>query len=214
MLKGVIFDMDGVLVDSEKFICEAAMRMFAERGWPVKPEDFIPFIGTGENRYIGGPAEKYGYPIDIEREKVRTYEIYGEIVKGQIEPLEGVHEFIRKCRGRGLKLAVATSADKIKMEINLREIGIPPETFDALVNGLEVEKKKPNPEIFLKAVERLGLSPEECLVVEDAVNGVAAAKAAGCRCLALTTSFTEKELAGADWFAPNLALAPDEAFDW
>jgi len=214
MLKGIIFDMDGVLVDSEPFICEAAIRMFAERGLNVKPEDFIPFVGAGENRYIGGVAEKYGFPIDIERDKARTYEIYGEIVKGRIEPLPGVHEFIAKARARGLKLALASSADRVKIDINLREIGIAPETFDAIVSGQDVIRKKPDPEIFLTAAKRLGLAPEECLVVEDAVNGVAAAKAAGMRCLALTTSFTKEDLAGADWFASNLAEAPEEALDW
>jgi HAD superfamily hydrolase (TIGR01509 family) len=214
MLKGIIFDMDGVLVDSEPFICEAAVRMFAERGLKVKPEDFIPFVGAGENRYIGGVAEKYGFRIDIERDKARTYEIYGEIVRGQIEPLPGVNEFIAKARNRGLKLALASSADLIKIEINLREIGVVPETFDAIVSGQDVVRKKPDPEIFLTAAERLGLAPEECLVVEDAVNGVAAAKAAGMRCLAITTSFTKEDLSGADWFAPNLAYAPDDVLNW
>lgn len=59
MLQGVLFDMDGVLVDSESFICKAAVEMFEEKGLTVKKEDFIPFVGTGENRYIGGVAEKY-----------------------------------------------------------------------------------------------------------------------------------------------------------
>ncbi len=213
MIKGIIFDMDGVLVDSEPFICEAAIRMFAEHGINVKPEDFIPFVGAGENRYIGGVAEKYGFPVDIERDKRRTYEIYGEIVKGRIESLPGVHEFIAKARDLGLKLALASSADRIKIDINLREIGIAPETFDTIVSGQDVVRKKPDPDIFITAAERLGLLPEECLVVEDAVNGVAAAKAAGMRCLALTTSFTKEDLAGADWFAPNLAEAPEEALD-
>ncbi|MCE5199878.1 HAD hydrolase-like protein, partial [bacterium] len=62
MIRGIIFDMDGVLVDSEPFICEAAMRMFAEHGITVKPEDFLPFVGAGEDRYVGGVAEKYNFP--------------------------------------------------------------------------------------------------------------------------------------------------------
>jgi HAD superfamily hydrolase (TIGR01509 family) len=213
MLKGVIFDMDGVIVDSEKFICEAAMKMFAEHNLIVKPEDFLPFVGAGEDRYIGGVAEKYGLAIDIEEAKRRTYQIYGELVKGRLEPLPGVCEFIRKAREKGLKLAVASSADRIKININLTEAGIPPETFDVIVSGQDVVNKKPDPEIFLTAAGRLGLSPSECLVVEDAVNGVAAAKAGGFRCLALTTSFTPEELAGADWIVPTLAEAPDEVLE-
>jgi len=214
MIKGVIFDMDGVIVDSEKFICEAAIKMFAEHNVHVKPEDFIPFVGAGENRYLGGPAEKYKFPIDIERDKARTYEIYAEIIKGKLNPLSGVKDFIKQCRKRSLKIALATSADEIKMLTNLIEIGIPPETFDATVNGLQIEKKKPDPEIFLTAARFLSLSCSECLVVEDAVNGVAAGKAAGAPCLALTTSFTAEELKEADWIVSTLADAPDEAINW
>jgi HAD superfamily hydrolase (TIGR01509 family) len=213
-IRGVIFDMDGVLVDSEEFICEAAVRMFAERGLAVRRADFRPFVGAGEDRYLGGVAEKHGFPLDLERDKGRTYELYGEIVRGRLQPLPGVHRFIGKCRARGLRLALATSADRVKMLINLREIGLPPETFDAAVNGLDVAHKKPAPDIFLLAAGRLGLAPAECLVVEDAVNGVAAARAAGARCLALTTSFTREQLAGAAFFAANLAEAPEAALAW
>jgi len=214
MIKGVIFDMDGVLVDSEPFICEAGIKMFAEHGLEVKAEDFIPFVGTGENRYLGGVAEKYNFPIDIDRDKARTYDIYTQIVKGRISPLPGVNDFIEKCRNKGLKLAVATSADKIKMRVNLTEIGISPETFDAVVNGLDVDKKKPDPEIFIKAAQQLGLECSETLVVEDAVNGVEAAKAAGARCLGLCTSFSPEELSQADWTAADLSQVPDEVIQW
>ncbi|MHB9036454.1 MAG: HAD family hydrolase [Armatimonadota bacterium] len=214
MIRAVIFDMDGVLVDSEEHICEASMRMFAEKGLTVKPEDFLPFVGAGENRYIGGVAEKYNFPFDLDSDKNRVYEIYGEIVTGNLEPLAGAKEFIAKAREKGLKLAVASSADKIKVEINLREIGFSVDSFDTVVNGLDVARKKPDPEVFLAAALRLGVSPSECLVVEDAVNGVAAAKSAGMRCLGLTTSFSPEELSDADWTAPNLAEAPDEVLDW
>lgn len=206
--------MDGVLVDTEKYICEAAIRMFAEQCIYAEPEDFLPFVGAGEDRYLGGVAEKYGYSFDITRDKARTYEIYGELVKGKLKSLKGVRNFIYHCRQKGLKLAVATSADRIKMEINLREIKLPAETFDATVNGLEVNHKKPDPEIFLKAAGKLGLDPTACLVVEDAVNGVKAAHAAGCKCLALTTSFSAKELNEAEWLAEDLSKVPAEALNW
>ncbi len=215
MIKGVIFDMDGVLVDSEPFICEAAIAMFAELGYTVQPNDFLPFVGTGENRYVGGVAEKYGIPgFDAEVSKARTYQLYGEIVKGRLSPLPGVAEFIAKARARGLKLALASSADVVKIKINLQEIGLPHDTFDAVVSGQDVEKKKPSPDIFALAAKKIGQPATDCLVVEDAVTGVAAAKSAGARCLALTTSFTEAELAGADWFAPSLACAPDACLEW
>ncbi|MDY0167936.1 MAG: HAD-IA family hydrolase [Thermoguttaceae bacterium] len=211
--RGVVFDMDGVLCDSEPFICEAAMRMFAETyRFQVRPEDFLPFVGAGENRYLGGVAEQYGIAWDQEEDKRRTYEIYLEIIRGRLKPLAGVGEFISQCRRAGILLAVATSADAVKMHGNLAEIGLPPETFDACVNGLEVVHKKPAPDIFLLAIQRLDLAPGECLVVEDAPNGIRAGKAAGAKCLGLTTSFPAAELqvAGADWTAPDLAhVAPE-----
>lgn len=211
---GVIFDMDGVLVDSEPFIAKAGCMMFAEHGLTVQPDDFLPFVGTGENRYLGGVAEKYGFPIVIERDKKRTYEIYLEIIKGQLQPLPGVHDFIAKCQAAGKKLALATSADWIKAEGNLREISLAANTFAAIVTADVVTHKKPHPEIFVTAAAKLGLDPKHCLVVEDAVNGVAAARAGGARCLALTTTFTADELSDADWCASTLADAPDDALAW
>jgi len=210
-IHGVIFDMDGVLCDSEPFICEAAMRMFAERhGLQVAAEDFLPFVGTGENRYIGGVAEKYGVALDIEPDKARTYAIYLEIIRGRLGPLPGVREFLTRCRADGLKLAVATSADRLKMDGNLAEIGLPAETFDVCITGSDVQRKKPEPDIFITAARLLGLATKRCLVVEDAPQGVRAGKAAGCRVLGLATSFSAEELteAGADFTARDLSRVP------
>jgi HAD superfamily hydrolase (TIGR01509 family) len=214
MIKGVLFDMDGVLVDSEEYICQAAIMMFKEKGLTVKPDDFKDFVGKGENRYIGGVAEKYNFPLNIEKLKARTYEIYGEITKGKLEPLAGVHEFIAKCKDKRLKIALATSADRVKIFINLESIGLDENNFDGTVNGLEVKRKKPYPDIFIQAANKIGIATKNCLVVEDAVSGVEAAKAAGCKCLGLTTSFTADELYKADWTAANLAVAPDKVLNW
>jgi HAD superfamily hydrolase (TIGR01509 family) len=214
MIKGVLFDMDGVLVDSERFIAKAATMMFQELGINVKPEDFHPFVGTGENRYIGGVAEKYGINVDLPEVKARTYEIFGEIAKNNLYPLPGAGEFISRCSDKGLKMALATSADKVKMLINLDGIGLAAETFDCIITGEDVVNKKPFPDIYLKAAESLGLNPDECLVVEDAVSGVRAGKAAGCRCLAVTTSFPAADLQEADWIYGSLADVPDEVLEW
>lgn len=107
-------------------------------------------------------------------------------------------------------MAVATSADRVKMNGNLAEIGLAPELFDALVCGNEVVNKKPHPEIFLLAAEKLGLPPVNCLVIEDAPNGIKAAKAAGMQALGLTTSFNSDFLkkTGADWIASDLVHLP------
>jgi beta-phosphoglucomutase len=214
MLKGVLFDMDGVLVDSEEFMSSAAVLMFKELGVNVSPEDFRPFTGMGENRYIGGVAEKYNIEVDIEKVKARAYEIFAEIVHGKLTPLPGAHEFLSKCREKNLRLALATSADRVKMEVNLREIGLPAEIFHTIVTGLDIENKKPFPDIYIKAAGDLGLEPMECLVVEDAVSGVKAGKQAGCRCLAVTTSFKASALSEADWICDSLLNVPDEVLTW
>ena len=214
MIKGVLFDMDGVLADSEQFICKAAIMMFEELGFKVEPDDFKPFVGTGENSYIGGVAGKYGIEVDIIKVKARTYEIYQTIIRGNLKQLPGAAEMVSKCRNLGLKLALATSADRIKMQANLNEIGIPASSFDATVTGLDVVNKKPYPDIYIKAAEKLGLRAAECLVVEDAVSGITAARKAGCRCLAVSTSFVAEMLSEADWICDSLDNVPDEALKW
>jgi beta-phosphoglucomutase len=210
----VIFDMDGVLVLSEPFIAAAATQMFVEKGFAVRPEEFRPFIGSGEDRFIGGVAEARGIPIEPARDKARTYAIYLEKIRGHLQPLPGVREFVDTCRQRGLRLAVASGSDTIKVEANLRELGLPTTDFAAIVTGSDVERKKPAPDIFLEACARLGLEPASCLVIEDAVNGVRAAKAAGMRCLALTSSFPADDLVEADWIATDLAHVPPVALAW
>ncbi len=212
MIKGYIFDMDGVLCDSEAFIAEAAIRMFKERyGLEVHEEDFIPFVGTGEDRYLGGVAEKHGIQLTLPDDKNETYRLYAECAHGKLQPLPGVKSFIEQSKRAGLKLAIATSADESKLQVNLREMGLDEELFDALVNGLDIEHKKPAPDIFLEAAKRLGLDPAECVVFEDAITGVQAARAAGSRCIGITSSFSEQELitAGANEAAPGFTdLSP------
>lgn len=207
---GVLFDMDGVLCDSEPFICQAACRMFREQhGVTVRPEDFQPFVGTGENRYLGGVATHYGVRFDQEADKARTYAIYLELIRGRLQPLAGVRSFITACQARGLRLALASSADAVKVRGNLAELGLPPDTFATCVDGLMVARRKPAPDLFLLAAERLGLSPLTCLVVEDAPSGLVAARAAGCRALGICSSFAAEELrdAGAEWIACDLSEA-------
>jgi len=214
-LAGVIFDMDGVLCDSEPFIYEASRRMFVETyGINPKAEDFYPFVGAGEDRFIGGVAEKYGIRLDVERDKARTYAIYLEIIRGQLKPLPGVGEFVRRCRERRLKIAIASVADLVKVAGNMEQIGLNAKLFDAVLTGNDVRRKKPDPEIYLAAAARLGLRAENCLVVEDAPNGLRAGKAAGAACLGLTTKFDAAILraAGADWVAADLAHAPEDVF--
>ena len=100
------------------------------------------------------------------------------------------------------------------MKVNLKATGLYTGIFDATVNGLEVIHKKPHPEIYLKAAEKLDLNASACLVVEDAVNGIEAARDAGAKCLAVTGSFTATELARADWIVNNLSEISEDVLSW
>ncbi|MDR1412007.1 MAG: HAD-IA family hydrolase [Spirochaetaceae bacterium] len=215
--RAIIFDMDGVLTDSEWFIAEAGRLMFLEtHHTAVSREDFKDFVGMGENRFLGGVAEKYGITgFSVERDKARTYAIYADLIKGKLKAMPGAREFVMAAKERRLKVAVATSTDYTKMAASLEAIGLDRGIFDAAVNGLDVERRKPFPDLFLEAAGRAGAAPENCWVVEDSVSGVRAAKAAGMKCLGLLTTDSEEAIrsSGADLVAKDLsAVSPDALF--
>ena len=194
-IKGVVMDMDGVLCDSEPFMSEAGVEMFRRvYSVTVKQDDFLPFVGMGENRYLGGVAEKYGIKLNMEKDKISAYSIYLELIKGRLKPIRGAIEFVRECRKRGIKTAIATSADRMKMDGNLKEIGIHTEMIDACVYGELIARKKPAPDIFLKAISLLNLGPAECLVMEDAISGITAAKSAGAIPVGISSSLDKSTL--------------------
>lgn len=211
MIRHVIFDMDGVLTDSEPVINAAAIAGLREFGVEAKPEDFVPFVGMGEDRYIGGVAQLHGKPYVLDMKR-RVYEIYLEILPDMIKAFPGVHDLLRLLQDTGFVLAVASSADRVKVEANLAAIAVSLDLFASVTVGEDVEAKKPAPDMYLLTASRLGAQPQSCCVVEDAVNGVLAAKAAGMRCVGVTTSFSREELvaAGADCVRdslPELGLA-------
>lgn len=197
--KAVLFDMDGVLVNSEPVITRAAVLALREFGVEAAPEDFLPFTGMGEDGFIGGVTNRYGKPYRAEM-KDRAYEIYGRIIPDLIEVYPGAVPLLWRLREAGVAAAVASSADVVKVRANLSASKIPEELFCAVITGNDVKRKKPFPDIYLEAASRCGVQPADCAVVEDAVSGVQAAKAAGMRCIAVTTSFDEHKLreAGAD----------------
>jgi cytidine deaminase len=96
-LKGILIDMDGVLVDSEEYIFEATKLMLAEHSVTAKKEDAMHFVGMGENKYIAGIAQTNGFEVDIDRDKARTYQIYEEISKGKLFTLPCPTKFIKEC---------------------------------------------------------------------------------------------------------------------
>lgn len=189
----LIFDMDGVLVDSEAVIEEAARLGLQEYGVFANSDDFKPFVGTGEDRYIGGVAEKYGVTYHTDMKK-RVYEIYLQQVERKLKVYENTIPLLKKLMENGTTFALGSSADRIKVEANLKVAGIDRAWFKGLVTGDDVVHKKPAPDIYLKASQMLGVDPQHCIVVEDALNGIQAAHAAGMKCIGITTSFTGEQL--------------------
>ena len=203
--RAVIFDVDGVLVNSEPLINAAAIAMFKEKGLSVQPDDFLPFVGAGEERYIGGVAEKYDFSLDLAEAKRRTYEIYLDLVPSKLEAFPGAVEFVHACRDVTVSVAVASSADKVKVQANLEKIELPIEFWDAVTWGENVKRKKPAPDIFLITAEKLRVAPNLCVVIEDAINGIHAAHSAGMRCIAVATTFPAVSLREADLVRDNIA---------
>ncbi|KAH9755578.1 protein SUPPRESSOR OF QUENCHING 1 [Citrus sinensis] len=196
-VSAVLFDMDGVLCNSEEPSRRAAVDVFAEMGVEVTVEDFLPFMGTGEANFLGGVASVKGVKgFDSEAAKKRFFEIY---LDKYAKPNSGIGfpgalELINQCKSKGLKVAVASSADRIKVDANLAAAGLPVSMFDAIVSADAFENLKPAPDIFLSASKILNVPTSECIVIEDALAGVQAAKAAQMRCIAVTTTLSEERL--------------------
>ena len=191
--QAVIFDMDGVLMDSEGVITKAAQMCLAEHGVHAEEHEFDPFRGTGEDKFIQGVAEKHGLTYHTSM-KQRTFEIFFSIVDREIKRFPGIPELLRAVRSLGLKTAVGSSADGVKVHANLRACGIDEALFDAMAVGDEVTHKKPSPDLFLLAASRLGIAPEHCLVIEDALVGLTAARAAGMGYVAVKGTFPDDQL--------------------
>ena len=191
--KAVLFDMDGVLIESEWLIRAASIQSLAEHGVDARHEDFLEFTGMGEDRFIGGVAEKYGLTYDPAM-KQRAYDFYGQRVKEDAVVPRGVKEMLETLHSRGIKLAICSAADRRKVLYNLSALGVSEELFTAIVSGNEVTRKKPFPDIYLKGAELVGEAPADCLVAEDAISGVQAAHAAGMDAAAVPTTFTKEQL--------------------
>lgn len=206
MLEAVIFDMDGVLIDSEAAITEAALEALSEYGIKADFEDFKQFTGMGDDLFVGGVARLHGGEYKPEM-KYRAYELYKENA-ASIHVYPWTRKLIEDVTAVGLKKAVASAADQIKVDANLKVIGVSASDFSAVITGIDVKNKKPAPDIFLAAAKAAGVAPQNCVVVEDALSGVRAAKAAGMLACAVTTSFSASELisAGADHVTDALSL--------
>ena len=191
--KAVLFDMDGVLIDSEELMAKSGILALADYGITAKAEDFIPFVGRGENLYIGGVAEKYGVPFRPEM-KERCYYYYGLHVEQEAFIPKEIPEILYTIKNMGYKIAVCTSADWGKVKHNLRAMGVEKELFDGLVTGDRIKNLKPDPEIYLTGAALVGAEPSECIVVEDSPSGIKAAHAGNMLAIGIDTSFSEEDL--------------------
>lgn len=201
MLKAVIFDMDGVLVDSEPLHYEVNRITMQEKfGVDLDYEYYKQYIGSTVmamwNKIIkdfsieGYTAEALFDLSEEVKERLVDEQGYPEVA--------GVVSFIKAISSK-YKLAVASSSALVNIEKNVNKLGIA-EDFDALVTGLSVANPKPAPDIFIKAAKELGVKPEECIVVEDSCNGTRAAKAAGMACIGfINPGSGEQDLSAADY---------------
>ena len=205
MKKAVLFDMDGVLIDSEVVMLDAAIEGLGAFGIHATPEDFAPFVGAGEDAYLGNVVRKYGvdYTLAV---KSHVYDVYGEKINHTYTcPRAG--EIIAALTAKEIPFAICSSADKAKIHHNLRALGIPETAFPAIVSGEDVTHNKPAPEIYEKGAAILGVKPEECIVVEDTLNGIRAGKSSGATTVAVGTSLNLTDfIAGgnADYYIPTL----------
>ncbi|MGH2561987.1 MAG: HAD family hydrolase [Thermomicrobiales bacterium] len=183
-IKALIFDMDGLLVDSES-LAEAAMHRFlANHGVAIRPEVQAQLLGRRLPEAIALVAEAYAITTPQE-ELIRSYDgLRFAALRGNVRPMPGAAEIVEFGRAAGFRLALATSGMRRHADLSLSETGLAG-SFEVEVTGDDVERGKPAPDLFLLAAARLGVAPRSCIVFEDAPPGVAAAVAAGMRVIAV-----------------------------
>lgn len=184
MIKCVIFDMDGVLVNTEPLHYSIWQQVFSERGLTVDYDIYKGCIGSTNHFLMNLIYENYGRDFrDDPTMPKRFCTIKTEIIKTRgIPGIPGVPDVIRKLHEKGYRMAVASSSPQMFIDICIRNLGIE-NHFDLLFSAERVTNPKPAPDVFLEVASRLGMKPEECLVVEDSKNGSRAARAAGMRCM-------------------------------
>jgi len=185
---GVIFDVDGVLVDSYAAHFESWQRLRRELGVTMSEAQFVATFGRKSHEIIVefwphlATSDRRVREIDDRKE-----ELFREIIAADFPAMDGAVELIDALYAAGLALAVGSSGPPENVGLVLDQLGRR-DKFRAVVTGRDVTRGKPDPQVFELAAERLGLPPAQCLVVEDAPAGVAAAKAAGAKCLGLASA--------------------------
>ncbi len=188
----VVFDMDGVLVDSEPMHVEAMRELLVPLGVPYTDADNEEFFGFTDPEVFRALRARYGLePDEYELTRRRAARLV-ELTRERTVAMPGVPAVPRALRSLGYRLAVASSSalDVIRATVDVLGIAA---LFEALVSALEVGRGKPAPDVFVETARRLDLEPRTCLVVEDSRNGVLAAKAAGMACAAIPCPATRHE---------------------
>lgn len=184
MIKGLVFDLDGVIIDSEPIQIELSLQVLKDVGADARYEEFYDFVGVRNEEMWDTLIERHGLnnTVDELMERQKVY-LYKRFFEGKLEAIDGTPELIRSAKSMGLKIALATSSARFYAEHVLKSVGLY-SFFNELVTADDISKSKPDPEIYLKAAKKLGLRPEDCIAVEDAFHGIKAAKGAGMKCIA------------------------------
>lgn len=210
--KGVILDLDGVLIDTGQFHKQSWYYLAQKQGFDISDEIFYSTFGMQNYQIIPILAGRSLPAEDIEQLSEWKERRYRELAAGKLTLLAGAKNLIDDLRNKGFLLAIGTSTPKVNVTFITEQVP-PLNCFDAFVTGEDVTKGKPHPDTFLKAAEKLSLAPDRCVVVEDAVQGVEAGKAAGMAVVAVTTTRSRDDLKQADLIVDSLAELTAKDFD-
>jgi HAD superfamily hydrolase (TIGR01509 family) len=180
----VIFDCDGVLIESERLAVELDIQMLAEIGWQLSREEVIEiFMGRSYEHMMGRIAEFLGHPVPPEWIQ-RWDDAYRDLLAAELEPVEGVADALDELHARGYATCVASSSGHESLQRNLTTAQLYERLKGRIYSATEVPNGKPAPDLFLHAAATMGFAPDRCVVVEDSRYGVQAARAAGMPVLA------------------------------
>ena len=179
MLKAIIFDMDGVIIDSEPQHARAALQVFEQNGVHTDLDYCNSFIGSTTKHMAEVSIKKFHMNITVEELLEQNNRAKAELAakEGYI-PIPGIQELLEELHRHNIQLAIASSSSNREIEHVVKSLGIQ-KYFDKLVSGTQTERPKPAPDIFQMTLKKLGISPKEALVIEDSQNGTEAAVAAG-----------------------------------
>jgi HAD superfamily hydrolase (TIGR01509 family) len=209
-LEAVVWDMDGVIADTGPYHFGAWREVFQRRGVNFTKEDFKRNFGQRNDTIIRNNLGGSLSPSEVDAIASEKEENFRRRAGQKVRPLPGAIELMKSLKEHGVKMAVASSAPMENIQMVTHGLGIS-NCFLVIVWGREVAEGKPSPQGFLLAAKRLGTAPQGCVVIEDSVAGVIAAKKAGMKCLAVTNTHPEKSLMGADLVVDTLkALGVDD----